>query len=123
MRSELQQIKMHVYEDGKIDESEIRMLRGVVDAETPDEEEVRLLLDLNNVLSGSEMEPGFAELLVDATVKFVLDDAGVLSDEKLNWLTTNIKKDGKTDANETLILQAIREKASEVPDEFASLLG
>lgn len=123
VRSELQQIKMHVYEDGKIDESEIRMLRGVVDAETPEEDEVRLLLDLNNVLSGSEMEPGFAELLVDATVKFVLDDAGVLSDEKLDWLTTNISKDGKTDANEMLILRAIQEKASQVPDGFASLLG
>ena len=122
MRSELQQIKMHVYEDGKIDEQEIRMLRGVVDAETPDEEEVRLLLELNNVLSGAGVEPGFAELLVYATVTFVLDDAGVLSDEKLDWLTTNIRKDGKTDANEMLILRAIQEKATRTPDGFASLL-
>jgi len=123
VRSELQQIKMHVYEDGKIDESEINMLRGVVGAEVPAEDEVRLLLDLNNVLSGSDMAPGFAELMVEATVKFVLDDSGALSDEKLDWLIANITKDGKTDANEMLILKAIGEKANAVPDRFAALLG
>ena len=122
MRSELQQIKMHVYEDGKIDESEIKMLRGVVDVDAPAEEEVRLLLDLNNVLSGSEMDPGFAGLLVEATVKFVLDDAGALTDEKLDWLIENFSKDGKTDANEKDILKAIQAKAAQVPDRFAALL-
>jgi len=122
VRSELQQIKMHVYEDGKIDESEIKMLRGVVDVDAPAEEEVRLLLDLNNVLSGSEMDPGFAGLLVEATVKFVLDDAGALTDEKLDWLIENFSKDGKTDANEKDILKAIQAKAAQVPDRFAALL-
>jgi len=122
VRSELQQIKMHVYEDGKIDESEINMLRGVVGADVPAEDEVRLLLDLNNVLSGSDMAPGFAELLVEATVKFVLDDNGALSDEKLDWLVANFKKDGKTDANELRILKAVGEKATAVPDRFAALL-
>ena len=94
---------MHVYEDGAIDQSEVKMLRGIVDAETPGEEEVRLLLDLNTVLSGGDMDPAFADLLVDATVTFVLDDDGGIADEKLDWLEKNISKDGKTDANEARI--------------------
>ncbi len=123
MRSELQAIKMHVYEDGAIDASEVKMLRGIVDAETPGEEEVRLLLDLNTVLSGGDMDPAFAELLVDATVKFVLDGDGNVPDEKMAWLEANISKDGKTDANEVLILRAIEAKAGRLPDRLAALLG
>ncbi|MCK5778913.1 MAG: hypothetical protein KAH11_08985 [Rhodospirillales bacterium] len=123
MRSELQAIKMHVYEDGVIDQSEVKMLRGIVDAEKPGEEEVRLLLDLNTVLSGGDMDPAFAELLVDATVKFVLDDDGGVPDEKMAWLEANISKDGKTDANEVLILRAIEAKAGGLPDRLAALLG
>jgi len=123
VRSELQAIKMHVYEDGKIDQSEISMLRGIVDAEQPGEEEVRLLLDLNTVLSGADNDPGFAELLVEATLKYVLDDDNAVSDDKLAWLETVIAKDGKTDANEMRILHALQEKADRLPARFASLLG
>ena len=123
MRSELQAIKMHVYDDGKIDPSEVKMLRGIVDMERPGEEEVRLLLDLNTVLSGGDMDPEFVELLVEATAKYVLDDAGGLSDKMLEWLETNILKDGKMDANETRILREIESRATRVPDRFAALLN
>lgn len=123
MRSELQAIKMHVYEDGAIDQSEVEMLRGIVGAETPGEEEVRLLLDLNTVLSGANMAPEFADLLVDATLQFVLGgDAGV-SDEKIAWLEANISKDGKTDANEVRILRAIEAKTGQLPPQLAALLN
>lgn len=123
MRSELQAIKMHVYEDGAIDQSEVKMLRGIVDAETPGEEEVRLLLDLNTVLSGGDMDPAFADLLVDATVTFVLDDDGGIADEKLDWLEKNISKDGKTDANEARILRELEAKTGQLPDRLAALLN
>jgi hypothetical protein len=123
VRSELQAIKMHVYEDAKIDQSEISMLRGIVDAEQPGEEEVRLLLDLNTVLSGADNDPGFADLLVEATLKYVLDEDNAVSDDKLAWLETVIAKDGKTDANEMRILRWLQEKADRLPDRFASLLG
>ena len=123
MRSELQAIKMHVYEDGAIDQSEVKMLRGIVDAETPGEEEVRLLLDLNTVLSGGDMDPAFADLLVDATVTFVLDDDGGIADEKLDWLEKNISKDGKADANEARILRELEAKTGQLPDRLAALLN
>ncbi|MGJ3259829.1 MAG: hypothetical protein ACFE0S_09520 [Rhodospirillales bacterium] len=123
MRSELQAIKMHVYEDGAIDQSEVKMLRGIVDAETPGEEEVRLLLDLNTVLSGGDMDPAFADLLVDATVKFVLDEDGGIGDDKLDWLEKNISKDGKTDANEVRILREIEAKTDRLPDRLTALLN
>lgn len=123
MRSELQAIKMHVYEDGAIDQSEVRMLRGIVDAEAPDEEEVRLLLDLNTVLSGGDLAPEFADLLVDATLQFVLGDAATVSDEKIAWLEQNISKDGKTDVNEVRILRAIEAKTGALPTRLAALLN
>lgn len=123
MRSELQAIKMHVYEDGAIDQSEVRMLRGIVDAEAPDEEEVRLLLDLNTVLSGGDLAPEFADLLVDATLQFVLGDAATVSDEKIAWLEQNISKDGKTDVNEVRILRAIETKTGALPARLAALLN
>ena len=114
---------MHVYEDGAIDQSEVKMLRGIVDAETPGEEEVRLLLDLNTVLSGGDMDPAFADLLVDATVTFVLDDDGGIADEKLDWLEKNISNDGKTDANEARILRELEAKTGQLPDRLAALLN
>lgn len=123
MRSELQAIKMHVYEDGTIDQAEVKMLRGIVGADNPGEEEVRLLLDLNTVLSGADMDPAFVDLLVEATVSFVLDSDGTISDDKMAWLEGNISKDGKTDANEIRILREIETRAGRLPDRLAALLN
>ncbi len=123
MRSELQAIKMHVYEDGTIDQAEVKMLRGIVGADNPGEEEVRLLLDLNTVLSGADMDPEFVDLLVEATVSFVLESDGTISDDNMAWLEGNISKDGKTDANEIRILREIEAKAGRLPDRLAALLN
>ena len=123
MRPELQQIKMHVYEDGKIDQSEVAMLRGLVEASGASEEEVRLLLDINNVLSGSDLNADFIDLMVGAVAGFVLGDTNHVSDEKLDWLEKHVLKDGAIDENEQRILREIETKAASVPTRLTELMG
>ena len=47
MRKELQDLKIHIYEDGKIDDKEVEILRSVLAHYGLGEEEARLLMDLN----------------------------------------------------------------------------
>lgn len=115
MRKELQDLKIHIYEDGKIDDKEVEILRSVLAHYGLGEEEARLLMDLNTILYDHERHPSFDDLLVESITNYVLDDDKVLTREKLDWLNWNVFKDARVDGNERRIFASLEETACNAP--------
>ncbi|PCI41790.1 MAG: hypothetical protein COB46_02400 [Rhodospirillaceae bacterium] len=122
MRQELQDLKVEIYQDGVVDAREVKTLRTVLRLYGLGEQEARLLLDLNNVLSNHDRHSDFDKLLVESITDYVLDDDKVLSDEKLNWLNENFFKDDRIDQNEKDIIETIDKTAKTMPPGFGELL-
>lgn len=118
MRQELQDIKRHIYEDGTISDSEVTMLEGIMERWGVGEEEVRLLIDLNNVLSGEEHAPRFNALYVERIAGFMLDGGSSISSEKWDWLKENMLKDSQIDALEKRLLAELRGRVDILPADF-----
>lgn len=122
MRPELQELKVHIYKDGRIEEREVIVLRNVLAHYGLGENEARLLLDLNTVLTNHYRHPSFDDLLVESLTDYVLDDEMALSGDKLDWLMKNVFKDSRIDATERRLLNAINDKASSTPQGFRDLM-
>ena len=123
MRQDLQHIKMHVYEDGMIDDNEIAMLRGIVEKSALAEEETLLLLDLNNVVGETGVNEEFVQLMMDAVSAFILKDGGTVTDDDAAWLKKHLLKDGKIDGNEMKIVKKIAAEATSTSADFDTLLN
>jgi hypothetical protein len=122
MNQYLQDLKRSVYEDGEIDEREVKMLRDIL-AGGMGEEEADILLELNTVLSGSEFPASFETLFVESLTGFVLAGGTTVSAEKWSWLKAHLLNDRTVDALERKVLASIRAAASTVPDELSAMLG
>ncbi|TAN44168.1 MAG: hypothetical protein EPN26_16950 [Rhodospirillales bacterium] len=120
MRQELQDLKEHIYQDGEISESEVKLLGDYFKAKF-DEEEARLLLNLNNILSGGEMAASFADLYVNSLAGYVVKD-GRISDAHWAWLYQELHDDHQVDAIEKRLLAEIASRLKEVPASMAALL-
>ncbi|OAN55938.1 hypothetical protein A6A04_10255 [Paramagnetospirillum marisnigri] len=118
----LKDLKMSVYEDGSIDESEVKTLRSVL-ARGLGRDEVQVLLDINTILSGSDYPSSFEDLFVDSLTTFALDGGTTISDDTWAWLKGHLLRDGTVDDLERKALQAIRAAAESVPDDLAALAG
>ncbi|MBI5163627.1 MAG: hypothetical protein HY985_06975 [Magnetospirillum sp.] len=123
MRQELRDLKMHIYEDGEIDEAEVRLLVGVFAASGIGEEEARLLFDLNTMVSGHTVPESFEQLFIAGISAFAIDADGIVTAERWAWLKDNLFKDDAVDALERRLLRAIAARATSVPEELSAQLG
>jgi hypothetical protein len=121
MNPYLSELKRSIYEDGEIDEREVKTLRDALAAGIG-EDEAELLLDLNTVLTGATYPESFETLFVESLTRFALGGGTVLTPAKWEWLKGHLLRDGAVDALEKKVLAAIRAVAAEVPDELAALL-
>lgn len=122
MNDYLKDLKMSVYEDGTIDEREVKMLRDIL-SQGMGEDEADLLLDLNTVLSGSEYPASFEALFVESLTGYALGGGTALTAEKWAWLKAHLLRDGTVDALERRVLHSIRAAAATVPEELAAMAG
>jgi hypothetical protein len=120
MRQELQEIKVHIYEDGSISDSELRLLRGLF-AGGFGSEEASLLLELNNILSGEDLPPEFATLFIDFLAGYVVSD-GSLDLARWEWMRTTMLADNTIDAIENELLVEIARRIQSVPESLARYL-
>ncbi|MGE5505447.1 MAG: hypothetical protein ACM31L_13580 [Actinomycetota bacterium] len=122
MNEYLRDLKQCVYEDGEIDEREVKTLRDVL-ATGVGEEEAELLLDLNTILTGSTYPESFEALFVDVLTRFAMDGGTALTAAKWDWLKGHLLRDNIVDELERKVLASIRAAAAEVPDELVKMLG
>ena len=111
--------------DGKIDDTEVKILRkelyadGKIDAEV-----VQFLIDLRNTAQkkakGEAMNPKFEALFFKAIETNVLKD-GKIDTKEANWLRSMLFADGKIDANEKKFLARIKKGAKKTSPEFDKL--
>jgi hypothetical protein len=122
MNEYLKDLKLSVYEDGNIDEREVKMLRDIL-SQGIGEDEAEVLLDLNTVLSGFEHPASFETLFVEALTGFVLGGGTAVTAEKWAWLKGHVLRDGSVDGLERRLLENIHAAAATVPDELAAMVG
>ena len=117
MRQELQEIKVLIYEDGQISDSELKMLSGLF-AHSFEEDEATLLLDLNNVLSETGVPEPFVQMFVTWLAGYVVVD-GALDDGRWDWMRRTMLNDSTIDETEKRLLREIRSRIQSVPDSLA----
>ena len=111
------EIKMTVFESGVIDDSALALIKNFIVRYGVTEETARLLLDLNNVLSGTH-NPNFDDFFVSTIVQFMLGTGALISDEKWLWLKNNFLKDGIIDALERNVLLKLATLAPPLPEDM-----
>lgn len=121
MRQELRDLKEHIYEDGAISDSEVALLASYFKAKF-DAEEAGLLLSLNNILSGHDISPAFADLYVSFLSDFVAG-SGNMSHEHWVWLHQELHDDSQIDAIEQRLLKEIASRLAEPPESLIAMLS
>jgi uncharacterized membrane protein YebE (DUF533 family) len=110
--------------DGKIDETEVRLLRKELweDGQI-DPDEVKFLIDLRNLAqkkAKGEVSEGFEKLFFKAITENVLKD-GRIDAAEAGWLRTMLFADGKIDAGEYDFLKKLKKGATGTSPEFDAL--
>src|SRR3954469_20326238 len=93
MNPVLRDIKVAIYEDGKIDEREVALLGEVIAGHGLTDDTMGVLLDLNNILSGSDHPESFVALFVESVGRYVVGEDGTVAPAKWTWLKNNLLKD------------------------------
>jgi uncharacterized membrane protein YebE (DUF533 family) len=113
--------------DGRIDESEVKMLRKHLWADGKiDMEEVQFLIDLRNIAQKKakarkgRMNPKFEQLFFKAIEGNVLKDGKIDADEA-KWLRKMLFADGKIDPGEKKFLARLKKGAKKTSPEFDKL--
>jgi uncharacterized membrane protein YebE (DUF533 family) len=111
--------------DGKIDETEVKILRKELWADGKiDRDEVKFLIDLRNTAQkkakGEELHPSFEKLFFKAIEDNVLAD-GKITGKEAGWLRTMLFADGKIDANEKRFLTKLKKSAASHSPSFDKL--
>jgi hypothetical protein len=113
--------------DGKIDDTEVKVLRKELWADGKiDMDEVQFLIELRNAAqkkakaSKAEMNPKFEGLFFKALEQNVLRD-GRITAKEADWLRTMLFADRKIDANEKKFLAKIKKTATKTSPEFDQL--
>ena len=118
----LHDIKVSIYEDGVISESEVRLLADVIARYGATDETMEVLLDLNTILSGSDYPSSFLALFIDAVASYVVDESGAIGDQKWLWLKQALLKDGIIDDLEACLLTALRQRTRQMPSDMAAFI-
>ena len=116
MRQELKDLKAHIYDDGSISEAEVALLKSMFAAYGFGDDEARLLLDLNNILSGTEYPGSFEDLFIEALSGYMVRGDGQLDTAHWNWLTERLLQDGAIDDLERRLILRVVEQAKNPPD-------
>ena len=107
-----------VVADGVVDASEATALRNRIFADGQvDRPEAEMIFAINNGVSGKNNSPRWDALFVEALAAFVLEDdstPGVIDEEEGTFLVNGIQGDGQLDANERVLLQTIRARATRI---------
>jgi uncharacterized tellurite resistance protein B-like protein len=111
--------------DGKIDDTEVKILRKELWADGKiDKDEVNFLIELRNAAQkkakGEEVNPNFENLFFKAIEENVMAD-GVIDAREAAWLRKMLFADGKIDAREKKFLQKIKKAATKVSPAFETL--
>ncbi len=113
--------------DGKIDVSEVKMLRKHLWADGKiDMEEVEFLIDLRNAAQKKararkgRMNPKFEQLFFKAIAENVLED-GKIDAAEAKWLRKMLFADGKIDPGEKKFLARLKKGAKKLSPEFDRL--
>lgn len=121
----LEELKKSVLEDGVIDKVEVQEIRNVIYADGKiEKEEAEFLFALNDAVSGNNNDSSWNELMVEAITSFVLDDdetPGVVDETEAEWLIQKITADGNIDGVERAILENIKKKAKQIPEQLKKL--
>ena len=111
--------------DGKIDETEVKVLKKELWADGKiDRDEVKFLIDLRNTAQkkarGEDLHASFERLFFKAIEDNVLSD-GKISTKEAGWLRTMLFADGKIDANEKKFLTKLKKSAASHSPAFDKL--
>jgi uncharacterized membrane protein YebE (DUF533 family) len=111
--------------DGKIDDTEVKVLRKELFADKKiDDEERDFLIALRNSAQKKayrgQLRPAFEKLFFEAIENNVLAD-GVIDAEEAKWLTKLIFADKKVDDNEKKFLERLKKGAKRTSPEFDAL--
>jgi uncharacterized tellurite resistance protein B-like protein len=111
--------------DGKIDETEVKILKKELWADGKiDADEVKFLIELRNAAQkkakGEELLPAFEKLYFKAIEDNVLAD-GKITAKEAGWLRKMLFADGKIDANEKKFLAKLKKTATGVSPAFDKL--
>jgi uncharacterized tellurite resistance protein B-like protein len=111
--------------DGKIDETEVKVLKKELWADGKiDRDEVKFLIELRNLAQkkakGEDLHPAFEKLYFSAIESNVLAD-GKISTKEATWLRAMLFADGKIDANEKKFLTKLKKSAAQHSPAFDKL--
>jgi hypothetical protein len=111
--------------DGKIDDTEAKILRKELFADKKiDDEERDFLIELRNAAQKKayrgQLRPAFEKLFFEAIESNVLAD-GVIDAAEAKWLTKLIFADKKVDENEKKFLTRLKKGARRTSPEFEAL--
>ena len=111
--------------DGKIDDTEVKVLRKELYADGKiDRQEVEFLIALRNAAQkkakGAELSANFEKFFFKAIQDNVLDN-GIISAGEASWLRKMLYADKKIDANEKKFLSRLKKAATKVSPAFDAL--
>jgi hypothetical protein len=110
--------------DGKIDDTEVKVLRKALWADGKiDDDEVKFLIDLRNAAQKKAkkgLRPKFEAMFFKAVEENVLVD-GKIDAKEAGWLRGMLFADGKIDNNEKKFLEKIKKAAKSTSPEFDRL--
>src|SRR5262245_6496129 len=114
-----------VLADGKIDETEVKILRKALYEDGKiDREEVEFLIDLRNQAQkktkSGKLRPSFEKFFFKAIQDNVLED-GTIDAKEANWLRKMLYADNKIDANEKQFLSRLKKAAKSTSPAFDKL--
>ncbi len=115
-----------ILEDGVIDAAEVTQLRGRLYADgVIDQDEAEALFEINDGVKGKANSPDWAKLFSEAICDYLLKDEatpGEVDDDEAAWLIEKLEGDGEIDANERILLIALKEKAKKLSDKLRAKL-
>ena len=116
-----------ILSDGKVDDSEVRLLKKELWADDKiDKEEVKFLIELRNAAqkkakaAKEEVSPAFEKLFFKAITDNVMKD-GKIDAGEATWLRSMLFADGKIDAGEYDFLKKLKKSAKSTSPEFEAL--
>ena len=116
---EIEDLKKKVIKDGRIDDSEVTLIKEYIDSEGGMNKELgNFLFELKNSASKGKLPSSFKNLFVDEISALLLEDEispGEIDDDEAKWLRAKIQYNGKIDEYDSSLLENLKEKSINFP--------